>query len=61
MRVSVKKGYGKELSVSGNAWLLKLPTSIEIICSTFAEDKICTEVAATCVNYMDYETKVIRR
>ena len=47
--------------MSGNAWLLKLPTSIEIVCSTFTEDKICTEVAATFVNYMDYETKVIRR
>ena len=61
MRVSVKKGYGKELSVWGNAWFLKLPTSTEIVCLTFTEDKICTEVAATFVNYMDYETKVIRR
>ena len=51
----------KELSVSENAWLLKLPTSIEIVCSTFAEGKKCTEVAATCINYMDYETKDIRR
>ena len=51
----------KNLSVSDYAWLLKLPTSIEIVCSTFSEGKLCTEVAATCINYMDYETKDIRR
>ena len=51
----------KNLSVSDYAWLLKLPTSIEIVCSTYAEGKLCTEVAATCINYMDYETKDIRR
>ena len=51
----------KILSVSDYAWLLKLPTSIEIVCSTFAEGKICTEVAATCINYLDYETKNVRR
>ena len=51
----------KNLSVSNYAWLLKLPTSIEIVCSTYSEGKLCTEVAATCINYMDYETKDIRR
>ena len=51
----------KKLSVSDHAWLLKLPTSVEIVCSTFAEGKICTEVAATCINYLDYETKNVRR
>ena len=51
----------KNLSVSDYAWLLKLPTSIEIVCSTYSEGKLCTEVAATCINYMDYETKDIRR
>ena len=47
--------------MSDHAWLLKLPTSVEIVCSTFAEGKICTEVAATCINYLDYETKNVRR
>ena len=51
----------KELSVSNLSWLLKLPTSIEIVCSTSAQGKICTEVAATCINYRDYETHHVRR
>ena len=51
----------KELSVSNLSWLLKLPTSIEIVCSTSSQGKICTEVAATCINYRDYETHHVRR
>ena len=51
----------KKLAISDFAWLLRLPTSVEIVCSTYAEGKICTEVAATCINYMDYETKDVRR
>ena len=51
----------KEISVSELSWLLNLPTSIEIVCSTIAEGKLCTEVAATCINYMDYETRDVRR
>ena len=51
----------KQISVSNMSWLLKLPTSIEIVCSTSSQDKICTEVAATCINYRDYETHHVRR
>jgi hypothetical protein len=43
------------------SWLLSLPRSIEILCSTFAEGSKCTEVAATCITYIDRETKEIRR
>ena len=40
---------------------LNLPDSIEIVCSTSAEGKLCTEVSATCINYTDYETQHKRR
>ena len=51
----------KNISVSPHSWLLKMPSSIEIVCSTSAEGKICTQVSATCINYKDFETKHIRR
>ena len=51
----------KSISVSNLSWLLNLPTSIEILCSTSAKGQICTEVAATCINYRDYETHHVRR
>ena len=50
-----------ELVLSQLSWLFNLPTSIEILCSTTSEGKLCTEVAATCINYRDYETRQTRR
>ena len=49
------------IGLSSLSWLLSLPRSIEILCSTFAEGKKCTEVAATCITYVDRETKELRR
>ena len=49
------------IGISSLSWLLSLPRSIEILCSTFAEGKKCTEVAATCITYVDRETKELRR
>ena len=49
------------IALSGLSWLLSLPRSIEILCSTFAEGRKCTEVAATCITYADRETKELRR
>lgn len=51
----------KLVAISPLAWLLKLPSSVEILCSTTVQGKLCTEVAATCISYMDFETKNIRR
>ena len=51
----------KLIAISPLAWLLKLPSSVEILCSTMAQGKLCTEVAATCISYKDFETKSIRR
>ena len=51
----------KVISVSPLAWLLKLPSSIEILCSTTVQGKLCTETAATCISYLDFETKNVRR
>ena len=51
----------KIISVSEYSWLLSLPDSIEIVCSTSAAGKLCTEVSATCINYTDYETQHKRR
>ena len=50
-----------ELVLSQLSWLFNLPTSIEILCSTTSEGKLCTEVAATCINYRDYDTRQTRR
>ncbi|MDR9899895.1 hypothetical protein G7B40_035865 [Aetokthonos hydrillicola Thurmond2011] len=44
------------------SWLIQLPDSVEILCSTAQETgKIVTECSATCINYKDFETKKIRR
>ena len=45
------------IALSGLSWLLSLPRSIEILYSTFAEGSKCTKVAATCIAYVDRETK----
>ena len=50
-----------QLVISELSWLFNLPSSIEILCSTTAEGKLCTEVAATCINYRDYDTRQTRR
>jgi len=50
-----------QLALSELSWLLDLPASIEILCSTYAERQKCTEVAATCITYVDRETQGIRR
>ena len=49
------------ISVSGLSWLLDLPSSVEILCSTSEGGKKLTDVAATCINYKDYETLKVRR
>jgi GMP synthase-like glutamine amidotransferase len=43
------------------AWLIQLPDSVEILCSTAVDGEIVTECSATCINYKDFETKKIRR
>lgn len=43
------------------SWLIQLPDSVEILCSTAIDDEIVTECSATCINYKDFETKKIRR
>ncbi|MGH8002295.1 MAG: hypothetical protein ACREPR_23415 [Brasilonema sp.] len=44
------------------SWLIQLPDSVEILCSTAEEGgEIVTECSATCINYKDFETKKIRR
>lgn len=43
------------------SWLIQLPDSVEILCSTAANGEIVTECSATCINYKDFETKKIRR
>ena len=50
-----------QLVISELSWLFNLPSSIEILCSTTAEGRLCTEVAATCINYRDYDTRQTRR
>ncbi len=46
---------------SGLSWLMQLPYSIEILCSTAMRGQVVTECSATCINYKDFETKRIRR
>ncbi|HBB35783.1 MAG TPA: hypothetical protein DDZ80_27710 [Cyanobacteria bacterium UBA8803] len=53
--------YRHILAGSSLAWLMQLPYAIEILCSTAHDDEILTECAATCINYKDFESKVIRR
>ena len=44
------------------SWLIQLPDSVEILCSTAEKTgEIVTECSATCINYKDFETKKIRR
>lgn len=43
------------------SWLMQLPYAIEILCSTAHEDEVLTECSATCINYKDFESKLIRR
>ena len=42
---------------------MQLPYAIEILCSTALEetDEIVTECSATCINYKDFASKLIRR
>jgi GMP synthase-like glutamine amidotransferase len=54
--------YRHMLAGSSLSWLLQLPDSIEILCSTAEKNgDIVTECSATCINYKDFETKKIRR
>ena len=51
----------RKIVLSELSWLLDLPSSVEILCSTSANGKTCTEVAATCISYVDDETREVRR
>jgi hypothetical protein len=53
--------YRHLIAGSSLSWLIQLPDSVEILCSTAANGEIVTECSATCINYKDFETKKIRR
>ncbi|QSJ18073.1 hypothetical protein JYQ62_04315 [Nostoc sp. UHCC 0702] len=54
--------YRHVIAGSALSWLIQLPDSVEILCSTAEESgEIVTECSATCINYKDFETKKIRR
>ncbi|WP_341530652.1 hypothetical protein WKK05_16065 [Nostoc sp. UHCC 0302] len=53
--------YRHIIASSPLSWLIQLPDSVEILCSTAVEGEIVTECSATCINYKDFETKKIRR
>lgn len=53
--------YRHIIAGSSLSWLIQLPDSIEILCSTALDGEIVTECSATCINYKDFETKKIRR
>ncbi|MGF1480834.1 MAG: hypothetical protein ACFB4I_15340 [Cyanophyceae cyanobacterium] len=53
--------YRHILAGSHLSWLLQLPFAVEILCSTAIEDEVVTECSATCINYKDFESKLIRR
>ncbi|MEG4393433.1 hypothetical protein [Microcoleus sp. BROC3] len=53
--------YQSAIARSALSWLIQLPDSIEILCSTAADGAILTECSATCINYKDFETQKIRR
>ncbi|MBD2774099.1 hypothetical protein [Iningainema tapete] len=54
--------YRHIIAGSALSWLIQLPDSVEILCSTAEETgEIVTECSATCINYKDFETKKIRR
>ncbi len=40
---------------------MQLPFAVEILCSTADETEVVTECSATCINYKDFESKLIRR
>lgn len=49
------------VATSHLSWLLQLPYAVEILASTEAYGEILTECSCTCINYKDFETRVIRR
>ena len=51
----------RTIALSELSWLLDLPSSVEILCSTSSDGKTCTEVAATCISYVDDESSEVRR
>lgn len=51
----------KRIAVSSLSWLLRLPESVEILCSTLVQGQVCTEVGATCIHYRNHETHQRRR
>ncbi|MFE1746003.1 hypothetical protein [Coleofasciculus sp. H7-2] len=53
--------YRHVIAGSALSWLIQLPDSIEILCSTALDGEIVTECSATCINYKDFETKKVRR
>jgi len=53
--------YRHIIAGSDLSWLIQLPNSVELLCSTAADGEIVTECSATCINYKDFETKKIRR
>ncbi|MBW4429244.1 MAG: DUF5321 domain-containing protein [Nostoc desertorum CM1-VF14] len=53
--------YRHIIASSPLSWLIQLPDSVEILCSTAVDQEIVTECSATCINYKDFETKKIRR
>ena len=55
--------YRHILAGSPLSWLMQLPYAIEILCSTALEEteEVVTECSATCINYKDFESKLIRR
>lgn len=53
--------YRYTIAGSSLSWLIQMPDSVEILCSTAVDGEIVTECSATCINYKDFETKKIRR
>lgn len=51
----------KKILMTDLSWILNLPTSVEIVCSTRVNGEVCTEVAATCINYIDHQTQNSRK
>ncbi|MFN6472087.1 MAG: hypothetical protein RMY36_020780 [Nostoc sp. SerVER01] len=53
--------YRHVIASSPLSWLIQLPDSVEILCSTAVDQETVTQCSATCINYKDFETKKIRR
>jgi hypothetical protein len=53
--------YRPAVATSPLAWLLRLPSAVEILASTSTERGMLTECAATCLYYRDPETHAVRR